>query len=660
MDVESACGKDGPGERGDDPWGGGGLEQPSPRGAGGRRGRTMRLDLFVVLPSSASPCMDSVITRVPQGLFVLVASVAISVTLRLAGAAKEAAEQLRASLDASLQLTAVTALPRASWIGAAAASGLVRAATGGLLEGRDVSARPWFSNAQRGSGYLGDVHTAVLLQSLLAPNASEPIRFVDVAVPMRLANGSVSHVLALHLHWEWAREVSRRVMSPLYSDAELFVFSPGDTLLLSPNKELWAESAAPYPAPKCAGAARAAASGRPYERSEEEWAAPSPPGRYLAACSALRWSGIDWVVATRAPVPALRREAVLVALLGGAACVLLALASRSSAPPSPPSSRGPRARPGPAPAPATGPAPTAPGARKPKSPHVVLCLEPADAGDAGAAGAPGARPGTPAGTAATAPTARSLFATTEADPEAQAGAAQRPSCFGEVRALQEGIGGLRAAIRRYASLERTAARLERAVRQRTAELAAANAALRREAAEREAAQEALAGARAAKAASLARAGVVASVNHELRTPLNAICGFTRILLDEVREAGQRECLETIWFSAQTILDLVADILDVTKLESGKMRVLAEPFALEEVLEESVGLVAVKAAEKGLALQHTLRWAPAAGRPRRLLGDAGRLRQILMARPRPLTPARPRSPEAGPALAEPPQQRGQIQ
>ncbi len=94
-----------------------------------------------------------------------------------------------------------------AWIGLADAQGRVVAASGGLLEGADVSARPWFAGGMRG-GYVGDPHDAVLLARHLAPRADgEPLRFLDVAAPLRDDAGVVSGVLAGHLHWHWVHEV---------------------------------------------------------------------------------------------------------------------------------------------------------------------------------------------------------------------------------------------------------------------------------------------------------------------------------------------------------------------------------------------------------------------------------------------------------------------
>lgn len=97
--------------------------------------------------------------------------------------------------------------PQYSWIGVADTSGKVVLATGGLLEGRDVSQRPWFQSA-RTQPFAGDVHLAKLLAALLPAAASgEPLRFVDFAAPLRDKAGRELGVLGVHATWGWADEV---------------------------------------------------------------------------------------------------------------------------------------------------------------------------------------------------------------------------------------------------------------------------------------------------------------------------------------------------------------------------------------------------------------------------------------------------------------------
>jgi PAS domain S-box-containing protein len=123
-----------------------------------------------------------------------------------------------------------------SWIGLADPQGKVMVSAGGLLEGADVSKRPWFKDARRGTGHVGDVHEALLLAKLLPQSGSEPLRFVDVAFPFRDRDGKDRGVLGAHLSWQWARDVERSIIAPLESgrQVEALIVGNNGTVLLGP------------------------------------------------------------------------------------------------------------------------------------------------------------------------------------------------------------------------------------------------------------------------------------------------------------------------------------------------------------------------------------------------------------------------------------------
>lgn len=103
-----------------------------------------------------------------------------------------------------------------AWIGFADTHGIVQAAAGGLLEGENVSQRPWFMNGRQGA-FVGDVHEAVLLAKKLAnPHPEQPLRFVDFASPVYDREGKLQGVLASHALWSWVDET---VEGALRSDA---------------------------------------------------------------------------------------------------------------------------------------------------------------------------------------------------------------------------------------------------------------------------------------------------------------------------------------------------------------------------------------------------------------------------------------------------------
>lgn len=96
---------------------------------------------------------------------------------------------------------------RISWLGYADLGGNVIAATNGLLVGQDVSQRQWFRGGLSG-GFAGDVHDAVLLAQLLDTEGGEPLRFIDLALPVRDGNGDSAGVLGMHINAVWlAREL---------------------------------------------------------------------------------------------------------------------------------------------------------------------------------------------------------------------------------------------------------------------------------------------------------------------------------------------------------------------------------------------------------------------------------------------------------------------
>jgi signal transduction histidine kinase/CheY-like chemotaxis protein/HPt (histidine-containing phosphotransfer) domain-containing protein len=119
---------------------------------------------------------------------------------------------------------------------------------------------------------------------------------------------------------------------------------------------------------------------------------------------------------------------------------------------------------------------------------------------------------------------------------------------------------------------------------------------------------------------------VASVSHEIRTPMNGVLGAADLLFHDARLNGkQRELVETIRISGQSLLDLINDILDLSKLRAGKMDFVREDFTLSDTIEEVLSLFADPAGRKRLDL--TYRIAPEV--PQAVCGDARRLRQVLI-------------------------------
>jgi len=131
--------------------------------------------------------------------------------------------------------------------------------------------------------------------------------------------------------------------------------------------------------------------------------------------------------------------------------------------------------------------------------------------------------------------------------------------------------------------------------------------------------------RRAEEATSAKAAFLANMSHEIRTPLNGVMGFAELLLASKLGAEQKRHATLIFDSAQTLLTLLNDILDVSKIDAAQLEIAKEPFDLPHQLRQCVRLMDGMAQKKGLAL--TLAVDPAL--PRHVVGDGLRLRQILL-------------------------------
>ncbi|WP_349780700.1 ATP-binding protein [Xanthomonas sp. WHRI 7065] len=129
----------------------------------------------------------------------------------------------------------------------------------------------------------------------------------------------------------------------------------------------------------------------------------------------------------------------------------------------------------------------------------------------------------------------------------------------------------------------------------------------------------------ARRASEAKSRFLANMSHEFRTPLNGLSGMTEVLATTRLDDEQRECLKTIQASTRSLLALVEEVLDISAIEAGKLRINASDFAVHDTLQ-AIGLILEPQAKaKGLRYQATI----AADVPPRVHGDAGHLQQILL-------------------------------
>ncbi|MDR2696049.1 MAG: response regulator [Deltaproteobacteria bacterium] len=129
----------------------------------------------------------------------------------------------------------------------------------------------------------------------------------------------------------------------------------------------------------------------------------------------------------------------------------------------------------------------------------------------------------------------------------------------------------------------------------------------------------------AQAASIAKSAFLANMSHEIRTPMNSIIGFSELALDGALLPKTREYLGKILENSEWLLQIINDILDISKIESGKMHLESIPFNLHELFDHCRTAITPSALEKGIMLHFSVE--PSI--EKKLLGDPTRLRQVLV-------------------------------